>query len=374
MPQMSRKFNALVLLIFLLFFSSCNPSGSGETSQAGSEDIAQQTAQIVENQLPTETAFPTATSAPPRSLVVCLGQEPSNLYLYGGVSESAWSVLEAVYDGPVDYLSYEPQPVILDGFPDFGNGNAYYQPVSMQKGDLVLNLEGDLAALEPGMRLMPSGCLDSSCAIEWDGSTELQMDQLVMKFKLLEGITWSDGTPLLASDSVYSFRLAADEQTPVSKNLVYRTASYTALDDLTVEWVGIPGFMPERFDSLFWIPLPEHVLGQYTAQDLLSLEISALYPLGWGPYTIEEWVIGDHIQLVKNPNYFRQEKDYQNLMCWFIVFWIKQPIMIWQPFFLANVIWLTRPHCWMNSLIWFWNWNKAENLFPLLSKVLNGRR
>ena len=305
MPQMSRKFNALILLIFIVFFSSCNPSGSDEASQAGSEEFSQQTDQVVETRLPTETAFPTATSAPPRSLVVCLGQEPSNLYLYGGVSESAWSVLEAIYDGPVDYLSYEPNPVILDGFPDFGNGNAYYQPVSIRKGDLVLNLEGDLAALEAGMRLMPSGCLDSSCAIDWDGSTELQMDQLVMKFKLLEGITWSDGTPLLAGDSVYSFRLAADEQTPISKNLVYRTASYTALDDLTVEWVGIPGFIPERFDSLFWIPLPEHVLGQYSAQDLLSLEISALYPLGWGPYKIEEWVIGDHIQLVKNPNYFR---------------------------------------------------------------------
>ncbi|HTX79851.1 MAG TPA: ABC transporter substrate-binding protein, partial [Longilinea sp.] len=28
-------------------------------------------------------------------------------------------------------------------------------------------------------------------------------------------------------------------------------------------------------------------------------------PLGWGPYKIDEWVQGDHIRLVKNPDYFR---------------------------------------------------------------------
>jgi len=28
-------------------------------------------------------------------------------------------------------------------------------------------------------------------------------------------------------------------------------------------------------------------------------------PIGWGPYTIEEWKTGDHITLRKNENYFR---------------------------------------------------------------------
>ena len=312
MPHMLKKFNALIILIFLFLFSSCTPSVSDEVTQAGSENLPQQTTQTAETLQPTETAFPTATSTPPRSLVVCLGQEPSSLYLYGGLSESAWSVLEALYDGPVDYLGYDPQPVILDGFPNYENGNAYYQSITLQKGDLVLNLDGELAALEPGLRVMPAGCLDSSCAIEWDGSTELQMDQLVLKFKLLDGITWSDGTPLKASDSVYSYQLAADELTPVSKTLVYRTASYLALDEQTVEWVGIPGYIPERLDPLFWTPLPEHILGQYLPQDLPGLDLAALSPLGWGPYTIDEWVTGDHIKLVKNPNYFRSAEGLPN--------------------------------------------------------------
>ena len=308
MPQMSKKFNALSIFLLLILFTGCKPSNTDLGTQQGPDIATQQSAQPAATLLPTETAFPTATNTPPRSLVVCLGQEPSSLYLYGGVSESAWSVLEALYDGPVDYVGYQAQPVILDGFPDFENGNAYYQAVTLQEGNLILDMKGELAALEPGMRLMPSGCLDSSCAIEWDGSTELQMDQLVLKFKLLSGITWSDGTLLTAADSVYSYQLAADDATPLSKNIVYRTASYTQLDELSLEWLGIPGYTPERFDSLFWIPLPQHVLGQYSAQDLLSLEASTFYPLGWGPYQIKEWVIGDHIQLTKSPSYFRSDE------------------------------------------------------------------
>jgi peptide/nickel transport system substrate-binding protein len=33
--------------------------------------------------------------------------------------------------------------------------------------------------------------------------------------------------------------------------------------------------------------------------------MSARMPLGWGPYSIDEWAAGDHITLSRNPNYFR---------------------------------------------------------------------
>ena len=36
----------------------------------------------------------------------------------------------------------------------------------------------------------PAGCYDSECAVEFDG-TPLEMEQMVVTFKLKEGITWS---------------------------------------------------------------------------------------------------------------------------------------------------------------------------------------
>jgi peptide/nickel transport system substrate-binding protein len=131
------------------------------------------------------------------------------------------------------------------------------------------------------------------------------MDQLSVTFKLKPGITWSDGSPLTAEDSVFSYSLAADPATPTAKGLLDRTVSYTALDAQTVQWVGAPGFIEQNYPTYFFMPLPKHVLGNEDAAAILKDDQATKKPLGWGPYVIDEWVAGDHIRLHKNPAYFR---------------------------------------------------------------------
>ncbi|MBE0698900.1 MAG: peptide ABC transporter substrate-binding protein, partial [Anaerolineaceae bacterium] len=143
------------------------------------------------------------------------------------------------------------------------------------------------------------------CAAAWDGTSALAVDQLVVTFKMKDGIKWSDGQPLKASDSAYSYRIASDPATPSSKYLTDRTFSYKTVDERTVEWTGMPGFYEQRFGTFFWLPLPEHVYGLKSAQALLSDANATRSPLGWGPYVIQDWTAGDHITLRKNENYFR---------------------------------------------------------------------
>ncbi|MEW6716812.1 MAG: ABC transporter substrate-binding protein, partial [Chloroflexota bacterium] len=80
---------------------------------------------------------------------------------------------------------------------------------------------------------------------------------------------------------------------------------YEALDDITIQWTGLPGYRDSTYFLNIWGPLPEHVWGQYTAAELLEAEESSLAPMGWGPYIIDEWVKGESITMHKNPNYFR---------------------------------------------------------------------
>jgi len=249
------------------------------------------------------TAVPTEVPAP-RTLVICMGQEPDTLYPLGGSMLAMSSVLEAVFDGPVDAKSFSYQPVILEKLPSIADGDAVLAPVTVTAGDEVVDNDGNVAALAAGMMYRPSGCNSADCAVEYtDG--EVQMDQLAVTFKLLPDLKWSDGTALTTKDSVYSFNLQADPDTPTVKYALERTATYEAADDVTITWTGLPGYMDATYYLNFYTPYPEHIWGQYTAAELLTAEASSRAPLGWGPYIIDEWVTGESITLHKNPGYFR---------------------------------------------------------------------
>jgi peptide/nickel transport system substrate-binding protein len=250
-------------------------------------------------------ATPTATLVPQRTLTICLGQEPSSLYIYKGNGRSMWSVLEAVYDGPIDTRGYEPVPVILKSVPSQQAGDVTFAPVSVKADDLVVDTAGDLVKLTKGTTVFPSGCTGSNCAVTWDGQSALNMDSMVVTYHLLSGLKWSDGAALTADDSVYSFEVASDPATPVVKTAIQQTDTYKALDDITVQWTSKPGLVTTHVENYFWSPLPRHAWNGISAADLQTSPESNDHPLGWGPYKIDEWVQGDHIRLVKNPDYFR---------------------------------------------------------------------
>ena len=251
------------------------------------------------------TAVATATHEEPDTLTICLGEEPQSLYLYGNSTQAMWSVLEAIYDGPIDIQNNTQVPVILNELPTLENGGVQLQSAAVTQGDRVANIQGDVVALEKGVKVFPEGCTSPTCAVEWDGVTELKLVQMSATFNLLPGLLWSDGQPLTAQDSVYSYQLSADPATAVSKTNINRTADYAAVNDQTVKWTGIPGYLTMRPGNFFWIPQPKHLMESLTAEQLNSADITTKKPVGWGAYQIEEWIPGSEIRLTVNPNYFR---------------------------------------------------------------------
>jgi peptide/nickel transport system substrate-binding protein len=245
-----------------------------------------------------------------RSLTICLGEEPNTLYPYGSLNAAARSVLSAIYDGPMDVVEYGYEPIILEKIPTIEDGDAQVSPVIVQAGDQVIDANGNLVTLNAGVEIRPSGCRSEDCVITYDGSSAIEMEQLVVTFTLLEGLLWSDGEPLTADDSIYSFELASSDDTPVSKFLIDRTQTYEAADDLTVQWWGKPGFVDPDYFTNFWMPLPRHAWGEFPPADLTRLDVSARLPVGWGPYIIDEWERGQQIHFIKNLNYFRAESGF----------------------------------------------------------------
>lgn len=252
----------------------------------------------------------TPTAEPPRTLTVCLGAEPNTLYPLGSPNSAARSVLAAINDGPIDTLSYDYQPVILQKLPSLADGDAQLVPTDVRAGDSVVDADGNVVMLAAGMRVRPSTCRADDCIVTYDGVSTLKMDQMIVTFHMRSDVTWSDGTPLTADDSVYAYQLDAETADVGSRYLLDRTQVYEAADPATTQWWGLPGFLDASFETNFWAPAPKHAWGTYKAAELPQIDIASRSPMGWGPYQIVEWAAGDHISLTRNPNYFRAAEGY----------------------------------------------------------------
>ncbi len=237
-----------------------------------------------------------------------MASEPTSLFIYADASVAARSIRQAIYDGPFDVLGFDLAPVILDGKPTLDAGEVFFEPLSVEPGDQIVDSRGNLVNLGAGVVYYPSGCMGVSCAQEYAGEQAVQIDQFVVRFRLRPGIQWSDGAPLTAQDSLYSYEVAKGLYPRLRPDLISRTQSYLALDESTVEWRGVPGYRREDYATYFFTPLPRHAWGQLPLDELLIAEMTNRAPIGWGPYMIDEWTPGDHISLSRNPNYFRSQE------------------------------------------------------------------
>ena len=275
--------------------------------------------QTVEVPGPTQvvTATPPATPSQPSSLVICQEVEPETLYLYGG-SWAAQNVLEAIYDGPIDHRTYDFQPIILEKLPTMEDGDAYFEATIVQAGDWVVDVTGQSVQLEEGVQVLPSHTCwdvnDPDCVVTFEGGTPIEMEQMVVYWQILEDVTWSDGEPVTAEDSVYSYELACDPNTPAPpsvKDICEYTVSYAAWGAHTTVWTSLPGYVDDLFFLNFATPLPSHLWRDqldYSPIDLLSQPESTRQPLGWGPFVVTEWIEGEYLTLERNPFYFRADE------------------------------------------------------------------
>ncbi len=257
---------------------------------------------MTETSAPQHTLAPIATPTPEppkRALTICTGSEPASLFLYGDRSSSAENIWQVIYGGKIDSQNSR----LLKETPSQANGAVKLVPVEVKSGDLIVDANGEWAELKEGVKYRPSGCTANACEQAYTGSDPVTVDQMSITFNILPGLTWSDGSALTADDSVYSFEIAKSLYPAALPEIVAETGSYRAVDETTLEWAGVPGFVGGRYLDFFFSPLPRHAWGLINPKDLAQSPLASQTPLGWGPFAITEWVAGDHITLNKNPKF-----------------------------------------------------------------------
>ncbi|MCP5095052.1 MAG: hypothetical protein GY943_05835, partial [Chloroflexi bacterium] len=250
---------------------------------------------------PTEPPVPTATPLPSKEMTICMANEPSTLFLYGDRSLAATAVRHAIYENIITSLAYEYQARGVEKVPSLADGDAVINEVAVQLGDPVLNSSGDAVILGSGMQIITAD--GEFLTFTGEEETPVMMQQMVVDFRL-QPLVWSDGEPVTAVDSIFSFNLASDPAIANDKTKPNRTATYEAIDDRAVRWTGIPGFLDETYFLNVWTPLPAHQLSALTAFDMATAPELGEFPLSHGPFVVESWTRGAEMVLVRNPHYY----------------------------------------------------------------------
>lgn len=261
-------------------------------------------------------ATPTApepTATPLKEITICTAEEPSTLFYYGETNRGSDLIFEAIYDGPFDRVDYLAQEVMMDKVPNIEDGSASYSPVEAKSGDLIVDVHGNIVNLVEGVQIFPSGCQSMDCAATWDGISQVLLDQLIVHYSVKDGVRWSDGEPVKASDSLFSYQLVGELQNSKYEDVLGKIVDYQVVDAQTVKMSTLPGVVTSDTTAFFFSPLPQHNLESYAAGDLATTDAAARYPMGWGPFKVTDWQPGVSITLEKNEFYFRSAEGYPAL-------------------------------------------------------------
>ena len=136
-----------------------------------------------------------------------------------------------------------------------------------------------------------SPMLAESWTVSDDGTT--------YTFKLREGVTFHNGEPLTAEAVVYSWEVYSQPEVTYASNWTIADR-VTALDDYTVE---IATDEPNAL-LLSYLSGCSTIPPQHHAE--VGKEAFAQAPVGSGPFMFKEWIRGERLVVVANPNYWRE--------------------------------------------------------------------
>ncbi len=141
-------------------------------------------------------------------------------------------------------------------------------------------------------RFGPDGSVNPALASSWT----IENDGARYVFSLEAGVQFHDGAEFTADDVKFSIdRAMAEDSTNAQKPLFANIDSVEVIDALTVA-INLKQAAGNLLFNLAW--------GDAVILDPASAADAATKPVGTGPFEFSNWVQGDRVEIVKNPDYW----------------------------------------------------------------------
>ena len=142
-----------------------------------------------------------------------------------------------------------------------------------------------------------AGEIVPALAESWESSE----DGTVWTFKLRQGVTFHNGDPFTADDVVATWEYGTAETSSWPEKYTIAT-KVEKVDDFTVK-VTTDGPKPLLLVTMhdFWSIIPKKYMDEVGVEGFLQK------PVGTGPFMFKEWVKGEQLTYVANPDYWQKE-------------------------------------------------------------------
>ena len=126
-------------------------------------------------------------------------------------------------------------------------------------------------------------------------------------WKMRKDVKWSDGTPVTADDVIFTYKAITDPKTGTWIPGIDLVTGVDKIDNyqFVVHFSSIYPSYLTLFGNRQVVIWPKHFCK--AEQGFQSWDCGR-QPLSDGPFTLKEWVTGDHLTFVRNPNYYEPGK------------------------------------------------------------------
>jgi ABC-type transport system substrate-binding protein len=255
------------------------------------------------------------------TIVMAFTQEPATLFNLVEDAFVAHLAASLIYGYEYTTLNYDFKAQLYKDLPTLENGGAVVNEVEVKEGDRVIDAAGSAVELTVGTKVLNAAGEE----VEFDG-TPVKMPQMTMTTSYLDGMTWSDGSPLVKADmELWWADKCALDSGATSFLQCDETASIDFVDDQTIAWTTLPG----KLDPLYFTYVPLAYPSQRVLADgrkladvpfaeWTTLPEIAESPMGYGPYMITGWEKGQFMTFEANNSFVLGAPKTPNVVVTFV--------------------------------------------------------